>query len=154
MLFRAAAWALPAVAVAVATPALAASAEGGDSPLQYNISESNAFGGPNGLLTIHTAMAISRLTQGVPIPEGDTTIVYSLRIANESDEVVVNEEDLMSFAQGEYATSRKHQDINGLPGGLYSVTWQVLSAVDSDNRVVQPSDPDGWTKRMETTVQT
>lgn len=175
---RAAAWAVPAVAVAVATPALAASGEaqnpiedggGGPvagrpapapsrpvaSPLTFTAENSWAYSNESGVVQAYTNMTIRAEGDPVNLPKGFTSLFYAVVVSDAAGQQVHYTEVTALIPEGNHGASpTQHLKVQGLAAGHYTVTWQILSATDSNGHVLSTAGPEQAFKRVTVEVTT
>lgn len=175
-ILRAAAWSVPAVAVAVATPALAASGEvqspiqdGGDgpvavrpapapsrpvaSPLSFTAENSWAYSGESGVVNAYTNMTIKGSQDS--LPSGFTSLFYSVMVSDATGQQVHYTEVSALIPEGYHGASpTQHVRVKGLNAGRYTVIWQILGATDSNGHVLSAASPENQFKSAVVDVTT
>lgn len=178
-ILRAAAWSVPAVAVAVATPALAASGEvqapipddnGGNptaglpapapsrpvaSPLTFTAENSWAYSDLSGVVQAYTNMTIRAAGDPLNLPSGFTSLIYAVAVSDAAGQQVLYEEVTALIPEGNYgACPTQHLTVQDLTAGLYTVTWQILGATDSNSHVLSAASPELAFKSVVVEVRT
>lgn len=142
---KAAAWAAPAIVLAVSSPALAASPVAPDpriltiSPFRYAWGGYDANTHTPGSAQTQTTFQVVFGGQDSP-PVGNATITFRIWFQNAAGTEFGHSDYLVVVQQGHYGESQRNtEEFTGLRGGSYTVFWEVLQAQDASGAVIGPT---------------
>lgn len=142
---KAAAWAAPAIVLAVSSPAIAASLAAPDprdltiSPYRYSWGGYDANSSTPGTVQTQTTFQVSFGGQGTP-PAGNATITFRIWFQNSAGTEFGHSDYLVVLPQGYSGESQRNtEEFTGLRGGTYTVFWEVIQAQDASGAAIGPA---------------